>query len=555
MPVCKSPQLVFVAAALSFALVSASSAAEPDTSSWLCERCIGASGWELDIEAGPAWVADDVYRFGDYSGLDEKGTYLFGDFIGSYRDDDANYFAFEGYTRSKDATALFVKGGKQSLYELRASYQAIPRRIFATTATPYGGTGTSNLTLPTSWVRAPTTGQMTALADTLQPINIGWDWNIYGLGFDIKPGERWQFTTDYTRREREGVSRSAGAFYFDAVEFAAPVKYTTDDLEMALSYNSDNWQTSMRYFGSVFKNDNSSLTFANPYLAISGADTGQLALPPGNESHQLSLAGSLLLPARTTLTGQLSLGHLTQNADLLPYTTNPSLAGGTLPVASAGTEADTVNINIRAVTTPVSDWTFEGELRYNDFNNKTDINEYNYIVTDVIPAANAVNNTAYDYTRRDIKLRAEYRAFRSTKFLGGFDTERMERNRQDRSRTTTNRLWFRMRTRLAANADLDVDLFAEDRNGSVYEPVAKPGAAENPLMRKYNMADRQRNGIKLRGSVYPGERSDLGWEFEYGRDDYRTSEIGLEESSYVRFGGDFAYLLTDSATAYASLYN
>ena len=32
--------------------------------------------------------------------------------------------------------AIFVEGGKQNLYEVRASYQGIPRRIFDTTATP-----------------------------------------------------------------------------------------------------------------------------------------------------------------------------------------------------------------------------------------------------------------------------------------------------------------------------------------------------------------------------------------------------------------------------------
>jgi hypothetical protein len=74
-------------------------------------------------------------------------------------------------------------------------------------------------------------------------------------------------------------------------------------------------------------------------------------------------------------------------------------------------------------------------------------------------------------------------------------------------------------------------------------------------MRKYNMADRERRGVKLRGTVFTGENSDLGWEFETGNDDYNNSLIGLTESDYVRVGADFSYMFSGAATAYASVYN
>jgi len=527
---------------------------QPDTSTWTCTLCPTTTGWELDIEAGPAVVTDDAYNFGDYTGLDEKGGYLFSDFLGIFRDNTSNYMFIEGYIRSEDTVGLFVKGGKQGLYELRGAYQALPRRIFDTTATPYRSTNFDTLNLPATWVRAPSTAGMSDLANSLAPIDIGWDWDIWKLGFDITPGQRWQFSTDYTRRERSGVNRSAGSFFFAAAEFLTPVEYSTDDLEMAVSYNAERWQTTLTYYGSVFKNDNSNLSWDNPYTSTVGADTGQLALPPDNESHQLSLAGSMLLPARTTLNGQLSLGHLTQNADLLPYTTNPALATP-LPVTSANTEVDTLNINLRAVSSPWRNITLEGELRYNDFDNKTPVNDYAYVITDVLPAAIAPPSSAYDYERRELKLRGEYRLTGKTRLHAGFDTKRQDRNNQDRSRTTTDRLWFRMRTRLGQSSNLDLDLFTEDRGGSTYTAATGPGSPENPLRRKYNMADRERRGLKLRGTIFTGANSDLGWEFELGNDDYNNSAIGLTESEYVRFGADFSYLYADSASAYASLYN
>ena len=522
---------------------------------WACQKCLPATGWELDVEGGPAYVNDDAFRFGDYTGLDEAGVYLFGDIFGRYRDEDANYLIFEGYARGADANALFIKGGKQSLYELRASYQTIPRRFFDSTVTPYAGNGSDGLTLPQNWVRAPTTGQMTALAGTAAPVSIGWDRDIYGLGFDISPTQRWKFLVDYTRQEREGLNRSSGSFLFNAVEFATPIDYASDDLEVALKYSADIWQVGVTYFGSVFSNDNSSLTWDNPYTALPGVDTGQLALPPDNESHQVSLAGSVVLPARTTVNGQLSFGHMTQNNDLLPYTTNTLLPTNPLPATSTDGEVDTLNLNLRAVGSPWRGVTLEGELRYNDFNNKKPVNEYDYVVTDSVPAAIPASNTAYDYERRNIKLRAEYRTKVGVKLYAGLDNENFERTRQDRTRTTTNLLWFRLRTRLGDNADLDLDLFAEDRDGSDYDTVDNPAAPENPLMRKYNMANRERTGFRLHGSIFGGERTDFGWEYEYAKDSYNESEIGLTDSTYQHLGADFTYLFSQTASVYASVYN
>jgi MtrB/PioB family decaheme-associated outer membrane protein len=522
---------------------------------WACQSCLSATGWELDIEGGPATVNEDAFRFGDYTGLDESGVYLFGDIFGRYRDEDANYLVFEGYARGSDANALFVKGGKQSLYELRASYQAIPRRIFDSTITPYAGNGTNQLTLPQNWVRAPTTGQMTALTGTAAPVLIGWGRDIYGLGFDFSPTQRWKLRFDYTHQEREGLNRSSSSFLFNAVEFATPIDYASDDLEVALNYSADIWQVGVTYFGSVFSNNNSSLTWDNPYTALPGTDTGQLALSPDNESHQVSLAGSMVLPARTTVNGQLSLGHMTQNDDLLPYTTNTLLPTNPLLATSADAEVDTLNVNLRAVSSPWSGVTLEGELRYNDFDTKTPVNGYDYVVTDTVPASNPVPNTAYDYERREIKLRGEYRTTIGMKLYAGLDNERFERNRQDRSRTTTNRLWFRLRSRLGDNADIDLDLFAEDRDGSSYETVDNPAAPENPLMRKYNIADRERTGFRLHGSIFGGERSDFGWEYEYSKDSYNESAIGLTDSTYQHVGADLTYLLSQTASFYASVYN
>jgi len=491
---------------------------------WSCESCVLSDGWQWDIEAGPAFLADDAFRYGDYTGLDEDGVYVFGDVFGRFWGEDASYMIFEAYMRGIDSGALFFKGGKQSKYEVRASYQAIPRKFFTETMTPYSGG--ASLVLPDNWIRAPSTQQMTELSKSSTPVAIGWDWDIFGLGVDYKPAQRWQLSADYSRREREGLKRVAGSFSFNAAEFAAPIDYTTDDLQLSATYAAETWQASATYFGSVFSNANDSLTWDNAYSWPAGVNMGQLALPADNTSHQFSLAGSMLLPARTTLNGQLSFGELSQNEALL---TTGTING----------KVDTMNFNLRATSSPWRQVTIEGELRYNDFDNRTTAQ---------------FSNIAYDYQRQEFKVRGEYRLRGGMKLYAGFDNEKFERNRQERTNTTTNRLWFTIRTRLGDIADLHMNLFADDRDGSTYEATVNPLTPENPMMRKYNMADRQRNGARLHGSVFVGERSDFGWEVEFGSDDYNNSAIGLTNSDYLRFGADFSYLFHDATSLYASFY-
>ena len=543
-----------LAAVLLAAMPAAANPAETSPGNWSCESCPLVTGWEWDIDGGIAYLADDAFRFGDYTGLDDKGAYLMGDVLGRYRGDDSNYMLLEGFARGLDSGAIFFRGGKQSVYEVRASYQSIPRRFFNSTRTPFTGVGSASLTLPATWVRAPTTGQMTELASVSSPVAIGLDWDVLGLGIDYRPAQRWQVRADYTRREREGLQRSSGSFLYNTTEFAAPVDYTTDDIEFSASYSADIWQASASYFGSFFSNGNTALDWDNPYAAPAGVDSGQSALPPDNTSHRISLAASMLLPARTALNGQLSFGKLSQNEALLPYTVNPNLPADPLPVNSADASVDTLNVNLRVTSSPWSRATFEGELRFNDFDNKTSVNDYNYVITDsaltLLPAA----NPAYDYQRRAVKFRAEYRLQGGTKLYAGIENENFERNRQDRSETRTNRFWFRARSRLGSVGQLTLDLFLDDRDGTDYQVVDNPLAPENPLMRKYNMADRQREGVRLRGSLYTSRRADFGLELEAGNDDYQNSTIGLTEDEYLRFGADFSYQISDTSSVYASIY-
>ncbi|MGD8644693.1 MAG: MtrB/PioB family decaheme-associated outer membrane protein, partial [Chromatiales bacterium] len=374
-----------VSVAASMALVASGSLLAADSADKACERCAPSNGWELDVTAGPGYVTgDNEFNFGNYTGLDDDGAYFMGDVFGRYWSESADYVRLEGYRLGRDSRAIFIEGGRQGLYEVRGFYQGIPVRQFDTTRTPYSGAGSDTLTLPPGWTRGAGTGGMTDLNGSLQDVTIKQDWDVYGAGISFTPTTRWAFDVDYRRQERNGKQVKAGSFFFNAAQLVSPTDYTTDEMDAAISYNAKAWQVRLAYYGSFFNNDHSSLTWDNAFASqAAGDDRGRLALAPDNESHQVSLGGSVLLPARTTLNGQISMGRMEQSEGLQGYTINPVVATGALPRDTAGARVETTNANLRVTSSPWRRFTVEGQFRYDERDNKTDENVYDYVVTDL----------------------------------------------------------------------------------------------------------------------------------------------------------------------------
>ena len=62
-----------------------------DTSNWRCKFCEFEEGWYSDFTLGIGYVSDDSFKFGEYNGLHDKGTYLIADGNARYRSEDAMY--------------------------------------------------------------------------------------------------------------------------------------------------------------------------------------------------------------------------------------------------------------------------------------------------------------------------------------------------------------------------------------------------------------------------------------------------------------------------------
>jgi len=98
--------------------------AQVDTSEWKCEYCPFDDGYRAEIDAGAIYVSDDAARFGNGTGLDEKGAYVDLGGNGRYRKDgtDVSWYAEDLGT---SARVLNVSAGRPGKYEVELDYREL----------------------------------------------------------------------------------------------------------------------------------------------------------------------------------------------------------------------------------------------------------------------------------------------------------------------------------------------------------------------------------------------------------------------------------------------
>ncbi|NND35499.1 MAG: MtrB/PioB family decaheme-associated outer membrane protein [Gammaproteobacteria bacterium] len=520
-----------------------------DTSRWECKSCVLPSGWEQDYELGVIGVSDTSARFGKYTGLNEDGAYLAADLDIKYWGGSAKYFEVLGTNLGLDSRFLGVEGGKQGRWKAWLWGDELPRNVFDDTATPYTGTGNS-LTLPGNWVRAPNTQGMTALSDTLRPQTIDTMRRTLGAGGALMPWQKLNFTVDYRRTHQDGNRLQPGAFLSASTELTQPIDFTTDQLELGVGYAGAAWNIDLDYFGSFFRNDEAGYSWDNPYTT-GGVDRGQQSQPPDNDFQQVALSGAWHGPARTTLTGRIATGRMEQSEQFLPLTINPNLTTQPLPRQNLAGKVDTTNAFLRATSSPWRPLRLNAEYRLDDRDNQSPMDTYNYVTTDIVPFPVATN-LPFGYQRQKYALDADLRLARWLRIAAGWDRNEVERNLQEREKTEADRLWTKFRARSGGMFDATLLIAHEERDGTTYTPLTNAQAPQNPRMRKFYMADRNRDEVEFRLGMVPTDVVNLGVTSTWAENRYRESELGLQETRDLAWTVDASVAFGDGNSLYGA---
>jgi MtrB/PioB family decaheme-associated outer membrane protein len=526
-----------------------------DTSKWVCKYCtFEESGFSFTPNLGVGYVSDDSAKFGEYTGLNEQGAYVVADADGRYRGKDGLWLDLSAVDLGLDSRHLGVEGGRQGKYRLHLSYKQLPHNIIDTGTSPFLGIGTASLTLPSDWIPASTTGGMSALDSSSRGIAFETERRILDLGGALTPVQHWAFGVNVRHEEKKGTRGTGGTFVFNDSRLPMPVDYQTDQFDASAAYSAERFQARLAYSGSIFKNDDAALVWTNPYLPLAdGGTRGQLALAPSNEFHQLVFSGAYRIAERAQVSGDIALGRMTQDEAFQAYTLNSSLPTQPLPAGSLDGRVATLTGNLRFTTTPTDKLRINASLAYDDRSNQTPQAAYDWITTDSGAAAPRTN-LPYSFTHMVGSIDGAYPLTTSIRLQAGCTIDEVRRDLQEVGHTNEGGCWGKAAIQAKDVANFALKWTHLERTGSGYAANPDGTPPQNPLMRVYSMADRDRDEVKLRVDVTPGERFNIGLDTRITWDSYYATVIGLLDGRSWSVAADCSWMLSAkaSATCYAS---
>ena len=533
------------------------------------------------VEVGAHFVSDDSFRFGRYTGLNEQGLTpllnldLF--YRGAYDSGNARYWSFKGANLGLDSREAAFEYGVQGSYKLLLDYDQIPMFGSDSTRTIFDGAGSNNLTLPANWVGSGTTAGMTQLLPSLKSFDLKTERQRTGVGFSGVLSPQWDFSTSYKHETKDGNKSIGGVFGNSggnprAVILPEPVDYTTQQIDAALRFKSKKLQVQVAYYLSVFSDQNDSLFWSNPYTTITGwaagagfpAGRGQLSLPPDNKFHQLSVNAGYNISDSTRVSASVARGRMTQNEPFLPYTNIPVQAASItqpLPRASLDGRIDTTVVNLRIASRPWQNFSWNAAYRYDDRDNQTPRNEYVYIGGDTqlqptgVTSSKRRFNTPFSYNEEQYKAEAVYRVFGYTSVSAGAQRSKINRTYAEREHTDENSYNLGLSTQFSERFNAQLRYTQSQRDGSFYdgnEPVTSGHSAAYvatlpggfitlPGLRKFNLADRDREQASATLSFSPTEAWTLGAMVDHAKDTYNNPQFGLVDARINSFTLDTVY--------------
>jgi len=555
------------------------------------------------LEIGLGNVSSDSYKFGEYSGLKKQGPYLLGDidFAGRspYDSASASYWSLKGTSLGLASRNLRLEVGNQGDYKVWLEYDQLPQYQTQSARTIFSGVGGPNLTLPAGWAPISAADTINTAAGRenraakIDPFertfDVGQERKNHVIGLSRFLSPNWELRAGFKHEIKQGNKITGAMIGNDegnqrAVLIPEPVDYITNQLETTLEYSGAKSQFQLGYYLSLFNNQNNSLIWQNPYAAVAGwnpaagfpAGQGQLGLPPDNRFHQLTASGGHNFTETTRLTGNLALGRMTQDQAFLPYTINPALAVTTpLPRSSLEGRIDTTVANLNLTSRPLPKLNLRASYRHDDRDNRTPQAQYLYIAGDSqnqrgVATDRARANLPFGTRQNLLKLDADYEVWRRTRLNAGYDYDDIRRTFSDVDRTREQTWRLGLRRSVSETFSGGVSLAHSNRSGSPYNgnapylasyspqftgPQAAIGTGtqfeNHPLLRKFSLADRDRDKLRFSVTLTPVERVQLQLSADYNRDNYRNSVLGLTDGSSASYSLDASFTPAENITTYA----
>lgn len=536
---------VFLLAALGVLTGAGTAAASPvDTSAWTCKRCPYPEGTNAVVEAGLGAVSDDSAAFGDFTGLQKKGAYLVLGGSLSHRAPGGLWLDAQARDLGLDVREFGARGGQEGRYVLRLNYAELVRHYGDGARSPFLGSGSSVLTLPAGFP-AGTTAAM-PLGTTLQAVSPELSVQRFELGGSWIGTDRLSVSVNLRRDVRDGSRPGYVSYFATAAQAALPVDHVTDQVELMARYDGGRWSASVGYQLSQFDNGLDAIVAANPFTPVAGDTRARLSTAPDNQFHQLVASGAFQVSPTIRASADVAAGQMTQDQAYIAATINPTLTVPALPQASLDGRVDTFNGSVRVSATPMAGLRLVASYARDVRENRTRRAAYPNVATDLFLDPVQRTNVAFSHWQDRFKLGADWRGGPlGLRLAGGVEQDNRERSYAEVVETRETSAWARASLQPIDTLSVSLKLSGADRTHSTYGTATWFGAPENPLLRKYNLADRRRQAASLRADFAASDSVSIGLTADVADDDYRRSIVGLRSARTDSIGADLAVTLSE----------
>lgn len=526
------------------------------------EEITALSRPESEISLGAGFVTNDNLRFGQYTGMRKDGFYGLIDFDVSRRDDAAGqWLEFSGRNVGLESRELRFEQQRQGNWGYFIDFSQTPRYSPYIANTAVGGIGSNSLTIPYPAATSPKSN-----------VQLSTKREAWTLGAAKLWGGGWDTQVRYRNEEKTGARifgrGTTGGAGVGGQEFTPePIDYLTQQLEVTVGLTRERLQLSGGYYGSWFQNENSALNISNQpggptALGVGAGAFTPIGLPPGNQAHQLHLAGGFSFTPTTRATFKIAHARLTQDeAFIVP-------ASAFAARTSLGGRVDTTQLQLGLATRPMAKLSLRADLRYEDRDDKTPTALYQTFnaTTPLTPANSPTATTNGLNEPRSIrtgagKLEASYGLPAGFRVTGGLDYEEKKRNTSDvrsvshRFETEETAWRAELRRSLSDTVNGALGFVHSKREGSPWlTTTTLNGAAGSNLVHPLHLADRDRDKLRAVLDWSPLDPLSLQFVAEHARDEYSGRTLGPRKGTASLYSADATYSFSErwQATAWAS---
>ncbi len=490
----------------------------------------------LDWRIGGSVEAGGMYSFGERnsSKFDEYRDMDNG-FIGGLSlqgEDTANpyHFKLDVTNPGREDQKYDGSVGQYGLFQLDLDWNRVPHVISNDAETVFQQNG-STFTLPSTLVPFTAANAQSRINALTRPVDLKFNTDTGQAGFKFTPTEEWTFDVGYENIHRQGyqaLGTVIGSPGGSPTELAIPIDNMTQNVKFGAEYAREGYVLQFGYNASIFRNDYSSYTWANPTTATGVGSLGQIAAPPNNIEHTFNLTGSAPLPLRSRISGTFAYSLMRQDQTFT--LNNPSVAAPTNADSSGSTSPDTkannVLGNIEVTSRPLDNVTTTVRYRYFEYQNDTPEHIFTSCDPEGLGTAASITTCATTqerYTKQNaggdigwrpiswasLKVGYDY----EHRDLGDFDSSSDEQHTGKLSLDLTPIEWLLSRVTYSYS------------QRTVNNYVAPAGQLPQFVM--FDQADRRQNKVDLLFQLTPWETVTPSATFSYAEDNYYNSAYGL----------------------------